>query len=266
MVESAWGNTSPTERSDVKVQSNVLFKDIKETKLNRGIKILSYGGFSTGKTHFALTTTTENKPVYIMDTENGASPLADLFPQAKILKISEKSNDDTDDKDDVKNFDLFRDAVDYLSRLPDDQLGTIIIDSVSDIWDWAQCYAKTKIFKIPIEDRFKQQWDWQVPNKLYLKQIMKLININANIIFCARAGEEFSGPGQSLGTFKPQCQKKTPFYVDVVLYHDLRFTKAAPSFFARIEKCRENGNIVGRTFEDPSFQKLKDIIYTKEQK
>jgi len=236
------------------------FIPIKDSKLKRGIKILSYGNFSTGKTHFALTS---EKPVYVIDTENGASPLADKFPETKILKICEQAGDDTDEKDDVKNFEKYQQAVKYLVSLPDEQVGTIVIDTITDVWDWCQAYAKTKIFKIPIEKRFNQQWDWSVPNKLFFKQLIKLINKDANVILVARAGEEYAGPGQPTGTFKPQTQKKTPYYVDVVLFHRIHIIKGEPVFSVVIEKCRQKGSIVGKVVDNPSFDKIKELLATK---
>ena len=157
-----------------KPKTKVVFKTLAESKKDRGIKILSYGNFSTGKTHFALSS---ERPVYIIDTENGASPLADKFPDAQILNICNIDKDDINEKDEVTNFESFQDTIDYLVKLPDKEVGTIIIDSISDIWDWAQAYAKIKVFKIPVEQRLAQQWDWGVINKLYLKQILKLIKI-----------------------------------------------------------------------------------------
>jgi hypothetical protein len=43
------------EEKEIKMEkeNKILFKSLKDTKENRGIKILSYGNFSTGKTHFA---------------------------------------------------------------------------------------------------------------------------------------------------------------------------------------------------------------------
>ena len=259
MVESGWQDTVQ-EKKVIKQTSDIQFQDIKQSKEQRGIKILSYGNFSTGKTHFALTA---KQPVFIIDTENGASPLADKFPGAKILKINESINDDTDEKDEVKNFEKLQLAIDYLAKLPKEQVGTVILDSISDLWEWVQAYAKIKIWKIPVEQRPKQMFDWGIINKLYLKQLMKLINMNANVIVIARAGEEYAGAGQPTGNYKPQCQKKTPYWVDLVLFHEIHIMKGNAIFSAKIEKCRQNGDIIGKVIDSPNFQKIVDLIEKK---
>ena len=252
----SWENQTNTEVKEQK-ETKIIFKSLKDSIVSRGIKILSYGNFSTGKTHFALSST---KPVYIIDTENGASPLADKFPDAQVLNICSMEGEDVDEKDEVKNFENYQEAINQLIKIPDAEIGTIIIDSMSDIWSWAQAYAKTKIFKIPIEDRFKQQWDWGVPNSLMRKTVLKLINKNCNIIFTAREGEIYDGPGQPSGRYKPETQKKVPFYVDIVLHHEIKFINKMIVFQVKIEKCRQKGELVGKIVDNLSLDKIREML------
>jgi len=237
-------------------ETKIEFTTLSEAKQDRGIKILSYGNFSTGKTHFALNST---KPVFIIDTENGSSPLADKFPDAKVINIANIDNNNIEEKDEVKNFENFQQAVEYLCSLPDEQVGTIIIDSISDFWEWCQAYGKIKIFKLNIEDRLKAQFDWGIINRLYKAQIQKLINKKCNLILTAREAEIYNGPSPS-GRYQPKCQKKTPYWVDVVLYHELKFINKQLLFQAKVEKCRQNGNIIGNIIENPSLEKIKELL------
>jgi len=248
-----------TENKDkpIEEKTQIHFTTLKEAKKDRGIKILSFGNFTTGKTHFALSS---KAPIYIIDTENGASPLADKFPDAKVLSISNMDADNVEEKDEVNNFQNYIEVIDYLVKLPEEEVGTIVIDSVTDIWEWAQAYAKIKIFKIGIEDRLKQQWDWGVINKLYSKPLQKLINCNCNVILTAREGEVYMGAGKPSGIFEPKCQKKTPYLVDVVLYHSLRYTNKKLHFQCKVNKCRQNGELIGTVIDDPSLEKLKKLI------
>jgi len=232
------------------------FKNLSETKEERGIKILSYGNFSTGKTHFALSSP---KPVYIIDTENGASPLADKFPDAKVINICNVDSNEVEEKDEVKNYESFVEAVNYLCSIPDNEIGTIIIDTVSDIWEWIQAYGKIKVFKISIEDRLKAQFDWQVMNRLYRAQIRKLINKNCNVIFTARESEVYAGPSPT-GRYQPKCQKLTPFWVDVVLYHELKFVNKQLVFQSKVEKCRQNGDLISKIIENPTLNKIQEML------
>lgn len=252
-----WNNL--TEKGEVKTiiaPPKIEFKKLSEAKIDRGIKVLSYGNYNTGKTHFALSS---NLPVFIIDTENGASPLADKFPDAQVINISNIDNDNVEEKDEVKNFENYQNAVDYLSKLPDEQIGTIIIDSISDIWEWTQAYAKIKVFKLSIEDRLKAQFDWGIINRLYKAQLSKLINKKCNLIITARESEIYNGPNPS-GKYQPKCQKLTPYWVDVVLYHQMKFINKQLLFNAEIKKCRQKGELVGKLIENPSLKKIQEML------
>ena len=254
----SWENQAqPVKEQAPKPVPKVVFKTLADAKVDRGIKILSYGNFSTGKTHFALSS---DKPIFIIDTENGASPLADKFPDAQVVNISNMDNNNVEEKDEVNNFDNYLNAIDHLCAIPDDQVGTIIVDSMSDIWEWAQAYAKVKVFKIGIEDRLKQQWDWGVINKLYLKPLQKLINKNCNVIITARESEKYESAGKPSGKFEPKCQKKTPYWVDIVLHHEMKFMNKQLQFNAKIEKCRQKGELIGKYIESPTLSKIKEML------
>lgn len=233
-----------------------IFKSLKDIKQIRGIKVLSYGNFSTGKTHFALTSTA---PIFVIDTENGTGPLADKFPDAQVINICDNTGEDTDEKDEVKNLENFQEAINYLISLPDDQVGTIVVDSVSDVWNWCQGYCKIKIFKLNIEDRLAQRFDWGIINNLFKKLIMKLINKNCNIIFTARESDIYDNASGPSGRVKPETQKKLPFLVDIVLRHQTRYNKTI-NFYVQIEKCRMNGKLIGKNIDDVTLNKLKELI------
>ena len=165
-----------------------------------------------------------------------------------------------DEKDEVKNFENFQDAVNQLVKIPDNEIGTIVVDSVTDIWSWVQAYAKTKVFKIAIEDRFKQQWDWSVPSSLIRKNVQKLINKNCDVILTAREDEIYEGAGKPAGRFKPNCYKKIPYMVDIVLYHEQKYMNKIITFQAKIEKCRQKGNLIGKIIEFPDMNKIKEML------
>ena len=57
--------------------------------------------------------------------------------------------------------------------------------------------------------------------------------------------------------------KKTPYWLDIVLYHQMKFLNKQLVFSAKIDKCRHNGNIIGKIIEDPTIEKLKDLINQK---
>jgi len=245
------------KEQEIKEVPKIEFKKLSEARKDRGLKILSYGNFSTGKTHFALSS---NNPIFVIDTENGAAPLANKFPDANVVNISNIDNDNVEEKDEVRNFENYMSVIDYICSLPDEEVGTVVIDSVSDIWDWAQAYAKVKIFKIKIEDRLKQQFDWGTINKIYKKQLQKLIDKNCNVILTAREGEIYDGPGKPSGRYTPKCMKQTPYMTDFVLYHQTKFINKQIQFSAKIEKSRHKGELVGKEISDITLNKLKELL------
>lgn len=253
----SWDNQKIEAIEKEPKESKIEFKSLKDAKENRGIKILSYGNFSTGKTHFALTS---DAPIFVIDTENGTGPLADKFPNAQVINICESIGEDTDEKDEVKNFENFQEAIKFLIALPDEQIGTIVIDSITDIWSWCQAYAKVKIFKLNIEDRLKQRFDWGIINTLLRKQILKLINKNCNLIFTAREADIWDDASGPSGRVRPEVQKKVPFFVDIVLRHEYRFINKQILFQVKVEKCRYDGNKIGQVIENPTFAKIQEMI------
>ncbi len=239
------------ENKEVKEEkSEMIFKPLSEAEEKRGLKIGLYGDFATGKTHFALTAP---EPIYVIDTEIGASPLAHLFKgkDIKVLDVAEENGS--------KSYEKILEAVEFISK--QEKLGTVVIDSVSDFWEFAQEYAKINIFKIKPEQRLAQQWDWGVINKLYLGLLLRLLKLNCNLIVTARESEVYAGAGQPMGIYKPKWQKNTGFWVDFVLYQSRKTDKMGnTTFYSNIEKSRPVGKIMGKTFQDLDFQKLVNEI------
>ncbi len=243
----SWEELSKEKKEEVKPM--IQFKNLSEAEQKRGLKIGIYGDFATGKTHFALTCP---EPIFIIDTENGSAPLANSF-KGKDIKVL-----DVCEADGNKSYEKVKDAVNYICQ--QDNVGTVIIDSVSDLWEFAQENAKISVFKIGITDRLKQQWDWSVINKMYLSLIHKLINKNCNLVLTARETEVYAGAGQPTNIVKPKWQKTTGFWVDFVLYADKKITKEGVNFITTIEKSRQFKDLMGKQFYNLTFQSLNDEI------
>lgn len=226
------------------------FKTLQEVEKKRGLKVGIYGNFATGKTHFALTAP---EPIFVIDTEMGVSPLAYQFPDKdiKILDVAEK--------DGSKSFRRFEKAVEHIEK--QEKIGTVVIDSVSDLWDYAQEYAKVNIFKIKPQDRLAQQWDWGIINKLYLSLILRLIKLDCNLILTAREQEIYAGAGQPTNMVKPKWQKNTGFWVDFVLYNIKKADKLGNVLFSSfVEKSRPIRSLMNKQFMNLDFNKLNEEI------
>lgn len=228
----------------------IKFQTLEEADKKRGLKIGIYGDFATGKTHFGLTAP---EPIFVIDTELGASPLAHQFvgKDIKILDVAEKDGN--------KSFMKLSKAIEFIEK--QEKVGTVIIDSVSDLWEYAQEYGKINVFKIKAQDRLAQQWDWGVINKLYLNLILRLIKLDCNVILTARESEVYAGPGKPTNMVKAKWQKNTGFWVDMVLYNSKKIDKVGNiSFTTTIEKSRQVGKLMGKMYKNLDFTKLKEEL------
>ena len=249
------------QKTDVKEQEEkkpqIEFKNFNEADKNRGFKIGIYGGFATGKTHFCLTCP---EPIFIIDTEMGASPLAHQFKgkDIKILDICEA--------DGVLSYEKYVEAVKFLGEQKN--IGTIIIDSATDIWNFCQEYGKVKVFKIKPEQRLAQQWDWGVINKLYLKPLLSLININSNLILTAREQEVYNSAGNPSGIINPHWMKKTSYWMDYVIHNTKKINKMNNVDFSTvIDKSRAVMKLMGKRFDNLDFENFKvEVDKNKEVK
>lgn len=245
-------------KQEVKEQevTKIEFKPLKEAGEKRGLKIGIYGDFATGKTHFGLTCP---EPIFILDTENGSSLLAGSF-KGKDIRVL-----DVCEADGVKSYDKIVEAVNYIIK--QDKVGTVIIDSVSDLWDFCQENAKIKVFKMSIFDRLKQQFDWGIINKMYLSVLKKLIDKECNLVVTAREAEVYAGAGQPTSIVKPKWQKSTGYWMDLVLYASKKVTKDGCTFISSVEKSRQFKELMGKQFYNLTYQQLADeIIKLKEKK
>ncbi len=245
-----WEKRAENKKEVKEQDSKIEFKSLSEAESKRGLKIGLYGDFGTGKTHFALTAP---EPIFIIDTEIGAAPLAHIFKDKdiKILDVAEENGS--------KSYEKIVEAIDHITQ--QENVGTVIIDSVTDLWEFAQEHAKIEIFKIKPEQRLAQQWDWGVINKLYLKLILKLLKLNCNLILTARESEVYGGAGKPMDIYKPKWQKNTGFWVDFVIYQTKKVERDGKTIFtSTIEKSRPCGELMGKRISTLDFKKLEEEI------
>ena len=98
-----------------------------------GLKVLAWGEPEVGKTHFALTFP---EPVYVVDTDLGVAPLlAKPEFRDKDIRIYDavKLDLEKDEVDPIGSLEMLEKA---LTALRDVKYGTIVIDTITDIWQW----------------------------------------------------------------------------------------------------------------------------------
>ena len=242
-----WNDEAENVKEKEEPKKEIEFKSLGDAEEKRGLKIGLYGDYATGKTHFCLTAP---EPIYIIDTEMGSAPLAHAF-KGKDIRVL-----DVAEKDGTTSYQKVLEAVEFISK--QEKVGTVILDSITDLWEFSQEFAKVNIFKIKPEDRLKQQWDWGQINKVYMKVLMKLLKIECNLIVTAREAEVYAGAGQPTNQVKPKWQKTTGFWVDLVVRNSKRIDKMGKTTFnSNIEKCRQSGALMGKSFPNMDFEKLE---------
>ena len=245
-----WGAQADNAKEQAEPKTKLEFKPLKAAEESRGLKVGIYGDYATGKTHFALTAP---EPVFIIDTEMGSAPLAHLF-EGKDIKVL-----DVAEQDATASYEKIADAIELISK--EENVGTVIFDSATDLWEICQEYAKINIFKIKPEQRLAQQWDWGVINKIYMKMLMKLLKLDCNLIITAREAEVYAGAGQPTSQVKPKWQKTTGFWVDMVLHNTKKIDKTGKlSFNTNIEKSRQSGKLMGKNIPNFDFKQLQEEI------
>jgi len=233
------------------------FISVENNKGKRGLKVAVFGKSGTGKTRLGYTFP---EPVYFIDTEMGATPIANDFKDKQIFitEIWEKSDDEVMERDEVACFEKIKEAIEYLYKNPPQQ-GTIVIDSATDLWSMCQSYCKVKLFKLSPTDRLKYQFDWGKITNVYKQLITKLLTMPCNVLLCGRSKEIYDGPNPT-GDYGAHLQKDTEYFVDVLIQMKKLFSKTNPKFLSQIEKCRMNGRIMGKEIENLTYEKLKELI------
>lgn len=242
-----WNDEADNVKEQEAVEKEIKFTSLNDAQKKRGLKIGIYGDYATGKTHFGLTAP---EPIFIIDTELGSSPLASQF-KGKDIRVL-----DVAEKDGTQSYQKIIDAVEYIFK--QEKVGTVILDSITDLWEFSQEYGKVNIFKIKPEQRLAQQWDWGIINKCYMNVLMKLLRLDCNLIVTAREAEVYAGAGKMTNQVKPKWQKTTGFWVDFVLHNTKKIDKLGnTSFMSNIEKCRQSGKLMGKNFVDLDFKRLE---------
>ncbi len=260
-----------------------LFVPIKQAQQRNGVKILLWGEFGSGKTYTALSF---KQPVYVISTEFGVTSLGHHFEgkDIRVLECSvpytekpEMASGEIDDQpfaiDPVKSLDKLEDAT---NALKDVQEGTIVIDSVSDVWawlgNWLDYIAKKNVSKGSGKE-YMMRTEWQKANAKYRWLMMRLLSRPCNVVLTSRSGPVYDASGNITAMTKPKAQQETAYYVDIVAKMEKKeiqdidpktgkITGSRPSRVAVIEKCRFAD--VGRLeIQDMTYDKLENALKGK---
>ena len=275
-----------TEKKKVELK---MFDSGKGDETKKGLDILIYGDSNSGKTYFAATFP---EPLFMIDTEDRANKTRQFYFPDKDFKISHPTSIRTDYKvakeienavDMEKSVDnLINSLIDVNNYIRTNKIttGTLIIDSMSDVWNWIQEEGKIRLAKAGKVDmaefRLKRQFDWGgITNKMlsFFFAAKTLTDLGINVVFTSREKKNpdyiASAPATNQSDMfegKIKTQKLIPFYVSTIINLTMKNIKTPSGMkqkrTARIEKLESiSGESVD--IENITYDKLKKAIDDK---
>lgn len=273
--ESSWAGVkeqSIASKPTGSAEQPIAFKKLSAAEPVKYYKVALHGQQKSGKTRGSLTFP---EPIYVIITEPGLLPLIKLFPNKEIyyIDVYEADPNGLFEVEATKTLVKIDGAVKLIrqkmSRDPS-SVGTVVVDSVTDVWKWVQEWMKTEILKIDKTARVKNQWDWQWANGKYQNIIMQLLSLPCHLVLTAQDKEEYAGPGEGSGIYSPRWMAQTAFWVDLIIgLVKIRDPKTgAIKYLSTIEDSRhmdENMSpIAGKEIENFEYSKLKAILDKKD--
>lgn len=224
--------------------------------------VLVWGNPGLGKSHLGMSAP---EPVVVIDTEGKANELAHKFRGTGRYEQSPIILQPSD-------YDEVLDALEKAIRLLDefrdvyDVMGTIVVDSMSVMWEWAQQKYVDKYYPdadAPADVEFKTGFskgrsDWKVIKKFHNTRFRQvLIDCPYHLVWTAMRTDDyesqFEGDTQA---DKPAGEKNNIYKVDEII----RLREGSDG--APIGELQKSGKIKHRYtgLRYPTFEKHRDIV------
>ena len=217
------------------------------------LKMGFYGAAGSGKTMTALLVAEglsklTRKRTAFVDTERGT----DFYCQAVPSRGVHPEAFDFDAIYTRSMTDIIRDV----KALDQTQYATVVIDSITHVWEAAiAAYAgnTTKIGSIPFHA-------WAKIKKPYKELIAFLLSSQLHVIFCGRQGniweeDEASGELKNVGT-KMKAEGETPYEPHILIHMECMRKKDGTSRISAFAEKDRTGVLAGKMFYEPTFNSL----------
>lgn len=250
-------NPNPLESSENKVEP-IKSKKIGELSQQKGIKVVVRGRENSFKTGCGLLFPTPE----VIDLELGTADLASFHKNRDVtvwetVVMKEKFIDgkvcyDLDKVESIYQFEIaFGEALRSKSE-------SIIIDSISELYDWAQEFMKVagkgfnkktvmaSSYRQLLQRKDMSSFDFGISNDIMHNTIMKGMLTNKNFYIITQ-DQEIWDNNKPTGTYKPAWMKKIPFWMPIIVnmtVEDIPSMKTK-KYYATIEKYRGHSEVVG---------------------
>lgn len=236
---------------------------------------LLYGGQNSGKTYTSMTFP---EPVFIIDTELRSDITAEQFPgrDIRIFEPGKISFDDVDPDNPLEDaidvpgsLDNINQAVISLVngyREGDIEGGTVVLDSVTDLWDWSQEWGKQRLMRKNNIDRadfsLDNQMDWGIIKQKHNKILTGVRTLSkkydAEVVLTAR---EKKRPDyvEGGGEHYIKCEKTVPFWAEVTARFTKEVRKGQTRHVATFDKLAAN-NAPSGELVDPTYSDMRQVV------
>lgn len=239
-------------------------KEDESPVLDHLYRILIYGNPGTAKTHFAYSMP---EPVCIIDTEGKADAISNKFDK-QILYF------DADGYEEARE--ALNQSMDFLQQWEEehDQKGTIVVDSITEMWDWAQqrhIEMKHPNASGPDDVNLKSALqsdsggDWQHIKRLHNERFRDaMLMADYHICWTAKSQEDYAAimSGEADDPPAKPSGEKNNIYKATELIHTFEGQDGTPH--ANLKKTALT-KWKFANLEWPTFPKAKEIVETVAQ-
>ncbi len=253
-----------------------------------GLIIAVYGKEKVGKSIFAASASLCKKPVtaaigstippgtpmIFIDTELSANWLRKFYEaqfKTKDIRVFSvyKEHAKTKEIDPIASFEQFWNVIIESVTMKE---GTIVIDSLSDIYQWVNSYLRLKILELdPSTSGFNSDirpssWYWR--NDKWETLMKMLRKAQCNVIFTAKVKKVWAQePSAKTGKptlmqtsrYEPVWHQSTPYWADILMDLQIRYKNGAPIRTGIIKGAR-SGIEFDHEIEKPNFQKICNVV------
>jgi len=212
-----------------------------------GLKVLIFGDTDTMKSGFCLSAVKVCPPVFYWDTELGAPPLFQHFSEEELKQIHWSDATYLDPNSDMpdpfvaltnleRQLTAIKEFTDKVT--PENPIaGVVVIDSLTDIWDWIQEWLEGVGVKAKSTGQLLR-FNWPKARHRIKTIIFRLLAKPVHLI-CTAHPQDVYVSGDSTGTFRPRVERALPHRFDLVI-HAKRFEPPGKpvEYKAFVTKCR----------------------------